>query len=204
MSVRLVWQGTAFVPRGMTMSIGRNADCDVSIDDETLSRRHAVVHIAWNGVVVEDLGSRNGTFVNDERVHGRAPIKPGDTLVLGKVRFAVEAAPLDATAPQPAPPMRQFSDTMKDMPPPTRRSGPAVIAALAEMAIKEHRFEAAGRQLERFLAEAQRAPADLAGEAVTIALVQQCLMILLNRTGNMRWQAASAELQRLTGIGPAK
>src|SRR5690349_20295108 len=170
MSVRLVHKGKRYSPRGPALSIGRAPDCDVAIDDETLSRRHAIVHIAWDGASVEDLKSRNGTFGNEERVQGRAPLRPGDRLVCGKIRFDVEAVPLDATSPQPAPPVKFLHDRLSEQPP-TRRSGLGVIAALAEMAVKEHRFEAAGRQLERFVAEAQRAPGELAGEATTIVLV---------------------------------
>ena len=49
-----------------TLSIGRDADAGIVIDDEEASRRHAVVTRDGDGVVVQDLDSTNGTWVNEE------------------------------------------------------------------------------------------------------------------------------------------
>lgn len=92
------------------MTIGRSADCEISIPTEEVSRRHAMLKLAADGVVVEDLGSANGTFINGERVQ-RGTLKPGDELRLDNVRFmlvvpgqeitaaAKTSAPTQATAP---------------------------------------------------------------------------------------------------------
>lgn len=62
--------------------LGRSRDCDVIVDDPTVSARH--LRMSWEGnrILVEDLGSANGTFVGGERIT-RAHIRPGDSLRLG-------------------------------------------------------------------------------------------------------------------------
>jgi len=64
------------------LRIGRDPGCDIVIPEPTVSRRHAKV--SWDGreLVVEDLGSSGGTFVNDARVQ-KATLKPGDVLRIG-------------------------------------------------------------------------------------------------------------------------
>jgi diguanylate cyclase (GGDEF)-like protein len=63
--------------------IGRVATADLAIDQESISRRHA--EITWDGEehLIEDLGSTNGTFVNDRNVK-RSPLRDGDQLKLGR------------------------------------------------------------------------------------------------------------------------
>jgi diguanylate cyclase (GGDEF)-like protein len=65
---------------------GRDADCDVVLDDERVSRRHA--QLLWTGLgfVVKDLGSTNGTFVNNEAIEQR-PLNDGDQLKIGRTIF---------------------------------------------------------------------------------------------------------------------
>ncbi len=64
--------------------IGRAADADLVLDDTQVSRHHARLSPATDGsVVVEDLGSANGTFINNSQVVGRARLDPGDELLAG-------------------------------------------------------------------------------------------------------------------------
>ena len=63
-------------------TIGR-AGCDVELNDPDVSRRHAVVRRVDRGLAVEDLGSTNGTFVNDQRISGIAELAPGDRVRFG-------------------------------------------------------------------------------------------------------------------------
>jgi pSer/pThr/pTyr-binding forkhead associated (FHA) protein len=72
-------------------TIGR-AGCDVELNDPDVSRRHAVVRGVDNGLGVEDLGSTNGTFVNDNRISGIAPIAPGDRVRFGNTVWCLAAA----------------------------------------------------------------------------------------------------------------
>ena len=63
--------------------IGRDNTADLVIDDSQASRRHARVEPTAHGAVVEDMNSTNGTFVNDNELHGRAEIGPNDELLIG-------------------------------------------------------------------------------------------------------------------------
>jgi hypothetical protein len=78
--------GESFRPAGARTRIGRSPDCDVFLDDVTVSRNHAVL-IEENGTfTVEDQGSLNGTFVNRKRID-RAPLEEGDEIQIGKYRM---------------------------------------------------------------------------------------------------------------------
>ncbi len=64
--------------------IGRAQDADLVLDDAEVSRHHARVSPASDGsAVVEDLGSSNGTFVNNSQLYERARLDPGDELLIG-------------------------------------------------------------------------------------------------------------------------
>lgn len=69
--------------------LGRASGLDVTLDDSRVSRHHAAVGIAGHHVVVRDLGSRNGTFVNGARVE-KARVKPGDRIRIGSSVIVVE------------------------------------------------------------------------------------------------------------------
>ncbi len=64
--------------------LGRGSDCGLQIDDVEASRRHAVLHVESNGITVEDLGSRNGIFLNGNRIDRVIPLRHGDVLTIGK------------------------------------------------------------------------------------------------------------------------
>jgi hypothetical protein len=67
-------------------TVGRSPDCDVFLDDVTVSRRHAVVAKSGGGVEIRDLGSLNGTFLNRRRIESAA-LTDGDELQIGKYRL---------------------------------------------------------------------------------------------------------------------
>lgn len=67
--------------------IGRAVDCDVIIDEPTVSKRHARLHWVDRQVVIEDLGASNGVFVNSVRVKGKLPVKDNDLLALGSTHM---------------------------------------------------------------------------------------------------------------------
>ena len=88
--------------------IGRDQTADLVIDDTQASRRHARVEPTANGAIVEDMNSTNGTFINDNELHGRVELGPDDDLLIGvtvmQVRTpqAVEAQPSAVRAVPPA------------------------------------------------------------------------------------------------------
>lgn len=69
--------------------IGRE-NADISIDDPDLSRRHVAVRVMGRGVEVEDLGSTNGTFVDDQRIHEPVRVGGGARIRLGSTVFELE------------------------------------------------------------------------------------------------------------------
>ena len=63
--------------------IGRGSECHLSIDDASVSRRHARLRVEATGVTAEDLGSRNGVSVNGQRIAGRHRLQHLDRLTIG-------------------------------------------------------------------------------------------------------------------------
>lgn len=72
-------------------TIGRE-HCDVLLADQEASRRHAAIRAVKEGVAVEDLDSRNGTFVNGERIEAMRPLANGDTIQIGTTRWRFHAS----------------------------------------------------------------------------------------------------------------
>lgn len=69
------------------LTIGRDPDCDIFLNDITVSRRHAVLKVAGGVVEIEDVESLNGTYVNGVRVDS-APLGHGDTVQVGRFVMA--------------------------------------------------------------------------------------------------------------------
>jgi pSer/pThr/pTyr-binding forkhead associated (FHA) protein len=96
------------VPLGTRpVTIGRAPDNDIHIDNLSVSNYHARVYVEAGSLVVEDLNSLNGSFLNDIRVE-RAMLKDGDTILIGKHEILVDqthdaAVPEDALRKAPAP-----------------------------------------------------------------------------------------------------
>jgi pSer/pThr/pTyr-binding forkhead associated (FHA) protein len=65
------------------LTLGREETADVRLRDRAVSRRHAALRLEGETVVIEDLESRNGTFVNSERVESPRRIRVGDTIQVG-------------------------------------------------------------------------------------------------------------------------
>jgi hypothetical protein len=78
--------GETFVPEGERTVIGRSPDCDIFLDDVTVSRRHAVLLQDESGFSIEDQGSLNGTFLNRSRIES-ARLNDGDEVQIGKYRL---------------------------------------------------------------------------------------------------------------------
>lgn len=96
--------------------IGRDPACEVRIDDESVSRRHASLRVFDDRVELTDHGSRNGVRVNGERVYGTRELSPGDALRVGarELELVEQGAPdsiESATKPLPKIP-RQGNDSL--------------------------------------------------------------------------------------------
>ena len=67
--------------------LGREGDGIILMKSSTVSRRHARIVINAKGALIEDLKSKNGTFVNDRRVSGPTPVAEGDQVRIGSLLF---------------------------------------------------------------------------------------------------------------------
>ncbi len=89
------------LPESSALVLGRDTTCDLPILDPGVSRRHAEVRVDGEGVLLQDLSSRNGTWLNGQRV-ARSRARIGDLISFGPVELAVveEASPrVSVTAP---------------------------------------------------------------------------------------------------------
>ncbi len=67
--------------------LGREASADVWVGHPSISREHACIHVAGERADIEDLGSKNGTWVGGRRVEGRNVLSDGDEIRVGEVRL---------------------------------------------------------------------------------------------------------------------
>ena len=77
---------------GKKFFIGRAEDCNLRPGSELISRHHCVLLVEDGYIGVRDFGSKNGTYVNQERVVGERELKPGDRLTVGPLQFEVHVA----------------------------------------------------------------------------------------------------------------
>jgi hypothetical protein len=78
--------GARFVLESGRTCLGRHPDSEISLEDITVSRRHAEIEREAEGYVIRDVGSLNGTYVNQRRVD-RSELRHGDEVQIGKFRL---------------------------------------------------------------------------------------------------------------------
>ena len=85
--------GTEIAISSAEMVLGREAGQPGTIESDSVSRRHA--RLTWDGrdAMLEDLGSKNGTFLGGVRISGAVALKDGDEVRFGLVTFVFRAAP---------------------------------------------------------------------------------------------------------------
>ena len=86
---RLVWDKREIVLAQGENVLGRSEDAAVWIDSASVSRRHARILVEGDAVFLEDLGSKNGTFLRGEPVTARSPLSDGDHVCLGSEWVAI-------------------------------------------------------------------------------------------------------------------
>ena len=82
-----------------TLIVGRDETCSVRLVTTDISREHCRLRVTSDTIFVTDLGSRNGTFINDAAVTEESPLVPGDFLKVGPMLFQFEAKPEQEDAP---------------------------------------------------------------------------------------------------------
>jgi predicted component of type VI protein secretion system len=75
-----------------TFAVGRNASCQLSLDDPLVSRRHAIFELQGGNVTIEDLNSRNGVIVNGHRIESKVNLTVGDRVLIGSQELTLLAA----------------------------------------------------------------------------------------------------------------
>ena len=89
--------GQLFVVEGDSCVLGRHPDCDIVLDVRAVSREHARVVQAEDVFYIEDLKSRNGTFLNDEQISGRRKLREDDEIRICDVVFAFHHGSSEST-----------------------------------------------------------------------------------------------------------
>lgn len=84
--------GQAIAVKAPKFLIGRAEDCHLRPGSELISRHHCALLVEDGYIAIRDFGSKNGTYVNEERVVGEREIKNGDRLTVGSLRFEVHVA----------------------------------------------------------------------------------------------------------------
>src|SRR5262249_45248748 len=95
---------TTFEHAGPVIRIGRDADCELALQgaaSTAASRQHARIDLSVGGAALTDVGSSNGTLLNDTRLTGSAPLRVGDRIKLGVTGATLTVLELDLGA-QPA------------------------------------------------------------------------------------------------------
>lgn len=190
------------------MIAGRDAGCDMLLEEGRCSRRHASLAPSTLGILVTDLGSSNGTFINGNRVE-KGVAKAGDELGFDTARYKVEGtAPAsvqsDATilaAPTPAAPTPATQTPAASTPATAEKSPeplPAVSPASTKPATADTPVEAqkgswwapqdAGPEGTMFIAQAASAPAAVEGTQVMAAL-SETVPSLVGLNGSVKGQS---------------
>jgi pSer/pThr/pTyr-binding forkhead associated (FHA) protein len=98
-------------------TVGRVEDNTFQIADGSVSSHHAEIVLQGPAILIRDLNSTNGTFINNEKITEKI-LKPGETLRLGQVELRIDdgkpvlAPPAPPVAPTPAPPKKTAEGTM--------------------------------------------------------------------------------------------
>lgn len=79
--------GQEFPLEGEQWVLGRSPECDVVLDSAAVSRRHVILSDEGGRYFVQDMGSRNGTYINGARVRDRAPIRNSDQMLICDILF---------------------------------------------------------------------------------------------------------------------
>jgi len=97
LSYRLLFEDREITLRPGENLLGRVDEGVLWIDSPSVSRRHARIRVEGGRAVLEDLGSKNGTFWRGQRISAPVPLADGDEFRLGKVRLTLRVLPADAT-----------------------------------------------------------------------------------------------------------
>ena len=176
-------------------------DCWLTLDDDLASRYHARIIVEPGGVSVEDLGSRNGTYVNGGRIEGRVRLQDGDKIRIGR-EILVLVGGEDATSED------LDADLRRTLAPGEDAQFPVLIAQLFEKSLRVGRTKEAERYAEALAR--QVAAASIDPDHPTARACIECLLRLAEQTrsgvwidrvfalhAGKRWILSRADLERV-------
>lgn len=178
--------------------IGRSPDCQLTLDDPLVSRRHAVIHVAGGGATLEDLGSRNGVLLNGERPQGTTPLRPGDRLVIGSQELSVvlvsaSRRPTEAGFTQPSipkPTETRAMPTTEEAEPETRRASAfTLLLGVASKALTLGKLDDADRILANLVTDWDKQLASKGGSEILEGLDEAARFAvqLASASGKVHW-----------------
>jgi hypothetical protein len=88
-SCRILWEGREIHLRDGENVIGREPEAVIWVDDAAVSRRHARIVVGSDGAALEDLGSKNGTKLQGEKIRKVSPLKDRDVIQIGPASMVV-------------------------------------------------------------------------------------------------------------------
>lgn len=167
---------TLLLPDG-EHDIGRMSDCWLTLDDELASRYHARFIIRGPKAVLEDLGSRNGTFVNGQKLNGRTELGDGDKVRIGREIIAVLASEADAFDDE--------EDLKRTLAPGEDTRFPSLIGQLVEKSLKVGKIKEAERYATAL--SNQLAASRVAVDHPAATACVKCLLGLAERSSSGIW-----------------
>lgn len=199
--------------------LGRDEDCGIVVPHSTVSRRHARILFEDGELIIEDIDSANGTYVNRARAFGRVPLERGDWIALGSYEMQVLPLLRDVDDPGTEPPaptsgvgiLGQFA-LSKQSP----ESAAADTDRVGRPPVAEEEFDLAGRLADRMLAAGRPQTAEQilgepinrvldaarSGDLPTIEMVDALgrhALSLASATGEEHWVNAAIEVHMLMG-----
>ncbi len=168
---------TLKLPEGKA-DVGRMADCWLTLEDDLASRYHARFHVEGDRIEIEDLGSRNGTFVNGDPLKGRIALQHGD-----KVRIGSET--ITVLGPEGDDEEDTVDALRRTIGPGEQNQFPALISQLVEKSLSMGKIKEAERYAGALVNQiiAAKAPVDHPG---TISAIQS-LIALAEKTSSGVW-----------------
>ena len=150
--------GREFALDGRELRIGRAPSCEINLDgDPLVSRFHAVLRSHNGAYGITDLGSSNGTLVNDVEIHAETPVHEGDEVTIGECRLRIASSYFEidtAHVPQSQPLSLDAAGPHDDQPDPFAFGAPLAEGGLDPFSIPP----APGGQFEAFAPAAPSAP----------------------------------------------
>lgn len=135
------------------ITLGRAATNSIILEDNSVSRSHSVLQAAGEGFTIRDIGSRNGTFVNEKKIQGEVTLSHRDTIKIGIYTLRYLAEPLEEMVPareEATPRVEETEGTPTEMVMPPVEEAPAAEAPTGERTINE--------DIQEIMAEEEKAP----------------------------------------------